>query len=320
MTTAAQPGIAQPVPLVARFVFFKMAQDNPDRAMLGDALQRLAAMADGQEVVVGMGPSLVEAIGATVPDLHEFPDLSGNGVRVPSTPGHLWCWLRGEDRGFLLHLTRRLEKALAPAFRIGHVTDAFRHDLGASGHGRDLTGYEDGTENPSGTNAEEAAFVHGVGEGIDGSSYVAVQQWVHDFDAFEALASKEQDHHFGRRRSDNVELEDSPTWAHVKRTAQESFDPPAFMLRRSMPWVMSVQAGLMFVAFGKSHRAFEVQMRRMAGHDDGVTDAMFRISKAASGAYFWCPPMRDGWLDLRRLGLLRAEPAQTISAPLGEGS
>jgi putative iron-dependent peroxidase len=75
------------------------------------------------------------------------------------------------------------------------------------------------------------------------------------------------------------------------------------MLRRSMPWMMSMQAGLMFVAFGQSLYAFEAQMRRMAGQDDGITDAMFRISRPVSGAYFWCPPLRDGKLDLRRIGL-----------------
>ena len=75
------------------------------------------------------------------------------------------------------------------------------------------------------------------------------------------------------------------------------------MLRRSMPWMMSMQAGLMFVAFGKSLDAFEAQMRRMAGQEDGIVDAMFRISRPVNGAYFWCPPMRDGKLDLRQLGL-----------------
>src|SRR6185295_17207525 len=113
--------------------------------------------------------------------------------------------------------------------------------------------------------------------------FVAVQQWVHDLDAFEALGDEDRDNHIGRRLADNEELEDSPTSAHVKRTAQESFDPPAFMLRRSMPWMMSMQAGLMFVAFGKSLDAFEAQMRRMAGHEDGVIDAIFSISRPISG-------------------------------------
>jgi len=64
-----------------------------------------------------------------------------------------------------------------------------------------------------------------------------------------------------------------------------------------------MQAGLMFVAFGKSLYAFEVQMRRMAGQEDGVVDAIFGISRPVNGACFWCPPMRDGKLDLRRIGL-----------------
>jgi porphyrinogen peroxidase len=302
MTKPYQPGIFESVPAVARYVRFKLA-DGVNTQLIKEALHRLSPLVNGSDVVIGIGLSLVQALGADVPGLHEFPDLSGHGVEVPATPGTLWCWVRGDDLGDLLHLTRRVQHALAPVFVVAHVVDAFRHGLGDSGHGKDLTGYEDGTENPKGEAAEDAAFVQDQGEGLDGSSFVAVQQWMHDLDAFDALASEEQDRHFGRRRSDNEELDDSPTWAHVKRTAQESFDPPAFMLRRSMPWMMSMQAGLMFVAFGKSLDAFEAQMRRMAGRDDDITDAMFRISKPVSGAYFWCPPMKDGKLDLRQLGL-----------------
>jgi len=258
---------------------------------------------DGSDVVVGIGPSLVKALGAEVPHLHEFPDLSREAVKVPSTPGVLWCWMRGSDLGDLLHVTRKVQKALAPAFTIQRAVDGFRHSWQEGGHGHDLTGFEDGTENPVGEKAEAAAFAHGLGDGLDGASYVAVQQWVHDLDAFEALGDADRDNSFGRRLADNEEIEDAPETAHVKRTAQESFDPEAFVLRRSMPWMAGMQAGLMFVAFGNSHQAFEQQMRRMAGHEDGIVDALVTISKPVNGAYFWCPPMREGRLDLRRLGL-----------------
>jgi len=298
-----QPGILDGVPAVARFVTFAIPDKGTDAKAIREALTRLAPLVNGSDAVLGIGPSLVAALDAKVPGLHEFPDLSREGVRVPSTPGTLWVWVRGDDLGDLLMLTRKVQKALAPAFAVRHVVDAFRHALGDSGHGRDLTGYEDGTENPTGEKAEEAAFAHGQGEGIDGSSYVAVQQWVHDLDAFEALGDEAANHHFGRHRETNEELEDAPEWAHVKRTAQESFEPEAFVLRRSMPWMMSMQAGLNFVAFGRSFAAFEAQMRRMAGHDDGIVDAMFRISKPVNGAFYWCPPMRGGQLDLRQLGL-----------------
>ena len=266
-------------------------------------LARLSGLADGETVVTAVGQAIVRALDASVPGLREMPDLSGPGVEVPATPTALCCWLRGGDRGDLVNLTHRLEKALAAAFHLDRAIDAFRLGQGPNGHGRDLTGYEDGTENPKNEAAESAALVRGAGVGLDGGSFVAIQQWLHDFDAFEAMGPHAQDNAVGRRRSDNEELDDAPESAHVKRTAQESFEPEAFVLRRSMPWAMSNKAGLMFVAFGRSFDAFEAQMRRMAGYEDDITDALFRFSKPVNGAYFWCPPVRDGQLDLRQLGL-----------------
>jgi len=298
----AQPGILTEVPSTGRYLLFSLAQPATAR----EALRRLAALADGRGVVVGLGPRLADALGAPVPGLHEFPALTGPEVAVPATPTALCCWLRAEgeaDAGDLVLLTRRLEQAVAPALRLDRVLDAFRHGRSPSGHGRDLTGYEDGTENPQGEDAVAAALVAGQGAGLDGSSFMAVQQWVHDFDAFEAMSTAEQDDMVGRRRGDNEELDDAPASAHVKRTAQESFEPEAFVLRRSMPWAAGHQAGLMFVAFGRSFDAFEAQLRRMAGLDDGITDALFRMSRPVSGAYFWCPPLQGGRLDLRALGL-----------------
>lgn len=297
----AQAGILQAVPSVARYALFSRVPDQD--GALRTALQRLAAAVDGQDVVVGLGPSLLAALGVAVPGLREFPSYGGAAVDVPTTPTALCCWLRGTDRGELVNATRRLAKLLAPALHLDRVLDGFRHGRGPNGHGRDLTGYEDGTENPEGEAAEAAAFVRGQGGGLDGSSFLALQQWVHDFDAFEAFSGAEQDDLVGRRRSDNEELDDAPEYAHVKRTAQESFTPEAFVLRRSMPWAQGNQAGLMFAAFGCTLDAFEVQMRRMAGLDDGIVDGMFRISKPVSGAYFWCPPVQGGHLDLRAIGL-----------------
>ena len=300
MALAAQPGILAPVPRVGRYLFFVLA-DAP-RA-LGAALTALAPLVDGQTVVAGLGLACVSALGATVPGLREFPVLGATHAAVPSTPAALWVWLRGDDMGDLVHWTRRIAQTVASALRLDAVVDGFRHGRGPNGHGRDLTGYEDGSENPQDGAAVQAALVQDGGPGLDGGSLVAVQQWVHDFAAFEALSPQAQDDMVGRRRSDNEELEDAPASAHVKRTAQESFSPEAFVLRRSMPWAAGIQAGLMFVAFGHSFDAFEAQMRRMAGLDDGVVDALFQMSKPVTGAYFWCPPLRNGALDLQAVGL-----------------
>ena len=288
-----QPGILEPVPAHARYLVFSCRQTQPAR----QCLHQLADLADGREVVVGLGQQLALALGKSIPGLNPFPSYEGPGFSVPSTPAALWCWLRGEDRGALLHRSRQLVQSLAPALALETAIDAFMY-----AGGRDLTGYEDGTENPKDEKATKAALVVGQGEGLDASSYVAVQQWVHDLDAFEAMSPHEQDLGVGRRRSDNQELADAPPSAHVKRTAQESFSPPAFLLRRSMPWAEGTRAGLMFVAFGHSLAAFEAQLRRMAGAEDNIADALFRFTRPVTGAYFWCPPLRDGRLDLRLLG------------------
>jgi putative iron-dependent peroxidase len=300
MNNCAQSGILDSVPPQGRYLLFSL-QGAATPESLRAGLLRLADLVDGQGTVVGVGLTLVQALGAQVPGLRTMPDFSGHGVLVPSTPVALWCWLRGSDRGDLVLRARDLEHALAPSFHLDRVLDAFRHGDPDAEHGRDLTGFEDGTENPQDGAAEQAALVSDGPPGMAGSSFVAVQQWLHNLDAFEAMDTQTQDNAIGRRRSDNEELDDAPASAHVKRTAQESFSPEAFVLRRSMPWAVSQQCGLFFVAFGHSLDAFEAQMRRMAGQEDGVVDALFGFSRPLSGAYLWCPPMHQGRLDWRQL-------------------
>lgn len=288
-----QAGILAPVPPLARYLFFVAIPAADQRA----ALRALSGMTDGDQTVIGIGRALVLALGHEIDGLVSFPRHAGARIDVASTPADLWCWLRGDDRGELLHRSRHIMQTLAGAFRLEQTVDAFQFDSG-----RDLTGYEDGTENPTGEAASKAAIVSGQGSGLDGASFVAVQQWLHDFASFDAMTRDAQDQAIGRSRSDNAELESAPPSAHVKRTAQESFDPEAFVLRRSMPWADDRAAGLMFVAFGKSFDAFEAQLGRMVGAEDGIADALFGFTRPISGAYFWCPPMSGGHPDLSALG------------------
>ena len=290
----SQPGVLAEIPSHARYLTFRRRASAPGPR---DALERLADPHPGLPLVFGLGASLVRELGAEIPGLRDFPASSGPGFSVPSTPAALWVWLRSEERGELFHETRRVEETLAGAFALDSVLDAFRYRTGL-----DLTGYEDGTENPKGAAAAEAAIVSGQGTGLDGSSFAAVQQWVHDFGRFESFSSETQDHIIGRRKSDNVELKDGPDAAHVKRTEQEAPDPPVFLLRRSMPWADARRAGLVFVAFGNSLDAFEYHLSRMTGAADRIADHLFRFTRPVTGAYFWCPPLRDGRADLNLLG------------------
>ncbi len=283
--------ILPPIPDHARYLEFTRAPDADPAGVL----RALAGQAD-ERLVIGLGAGLVAGLGATVAGLHGFGALSGPGVNVPSTQADLFCWIKGSDRGEIATRARALVGLLAPAFRVSRQADGFRH-----GSGLDLSGYEDGTENPEGEAAIAAAF---VAEGaLAGSSFVSVQYWQHDLDHFASLGQQARDDIIGRRQADNVEFEGSPASAHVKRTAQESFTPEAFLLRRSMPWSDHRGEGLIFVAFAASLTPFEVQLARMTGAEDGITDGLFRFSRPISGAHYWCPALRDGALDLGPIGL-----------------
>ena len=289
-----QPAILSATPKHARYMLFKL--QNPDATR--NCLQELRAIIDGDNIVLGVGASLVESLDKSIEGLRGFSPISCKGLDIPATPAALWCWLRGDDCGEIFHQSRLVESLLMPAFSMVECLDSFKFS-----ENRDLSGYEDGTENPEGEDAIKAAVVQGRGAGLDGSSFVAVQQWLHDFENFDAMTTEEQDDCIGRHVEDNEEFDEAPESAHVKRSAQESYDPEAFMLRRSMPWTSDTQGGLMFVAFGHSFDAFEAVMNRMAGKDDGIKDGLFTFTRPISGSYFWCPPMNSDGLDLSALGL-----------------
>ncbi len=293
-----QEGILQAVPAHAVYLSLNI-KAGTDVATIKSVLRALADKADGQNLVTGFGASLLQVLGSEIAGMKEFHGIEGSRMRLPATPAALWCWLRQHERGDLVRHRQELMQILAPAFEVQQQVDAFKYK-----EGRDLSGYEDGTENPQDEAAIAAAFVADDTPGLAGSSFVAIQQWTHKFERFDAMASVDQDNAVGRRKSDNEELEDAPESAHVKRTAQEDFTPEAFMLRRSMPWSALDKAGLYFVAFANSFYPFEVQLKRMSGAEDGIVDALFQFTTPQTGSYFWCPPMQDGKLDVRLLNLV----------------
>jgi putative iron-dependent peroxidase len=288
MTHMHQPLVLEPVRPSARYLHWNL---------VGDAAPALAALAKlrlDADVVVGVGAPVAAALRANVEGLRAFPS---HLPLFPSTQSALWVCTAHPEKGAQLDAGMKIARTLKGAFEIVEEVDGFTY-LG----GRDLSGFVDGTENPHGDAAADAALVKG-GDGYDGGSFCAVQRWVHDLGALDRMTEKTRDHVVGRRLEDDEELADAPPSAHVKRTAQESFDPAAFMVRRSMPWGGVREHGLYFVAYVENLNRFERMAERMAGASDGVVDGLFSFTRPLTGSYFFCPPVDDGHLDLRALGL-----------------
>jgi len=283
-----QAAILTGVPPHASFLFLNLRHGRDAAA----AARALTAPAHPEHLLIGFGATLLSALGAEIPGLRPIPALSANGVSSPRTPSDLLLRVAGEDPGEVMHRERAALAALGD-WEVADQVNGFMY-----GPSRDLSGYEDGTENPTGERAVEAAFQQ-AGAGLAGSSVVAVQRWIHDMDALEAMSEPQRDNIIGRERRSNEELEAAPETAHVKRTAQEDFEPEAFVVRRSMPWRDHRGAGLVFVSFAATLDPFEAQLRRMMGLDDGLVDGLFSFTRPVSGGAWWCPPLADGRLDLR---------------------
>lgn len=289
-----QRGILESLPSVGRHLFFRLSSESDARA----ALTRLVRDVDGTATVLGIGAGLASKLEVSIDGLHEFPVFEGAKVSMPSTPSALWLFLRGSDQGEVALRAAHFVERAAPDLVLEDSVDVFKYDTG-----RDLTGYEDGTENPKDEKAVAVAFLVSDQAGMNGASFAAVQRWVHDLRHFRSFDAAHRDAIVGRRQEDNEELADAPASAHVKRAAQESFDPEAFMLRRSLPYSDARGDGLLFLAFGESLNAFERVARRMVGLEDGIVDALFKFTRPVTGHTFFCPPVVEGKLDLRALGL-----------------
>lgn len=292
MSATHQPGILAPLAPYGRSLSFSIRLESDPRP----ALLRLRQVFDPHWGVVGIGEPLAKALWREIPGLRAFPALS-SAHPIPSIQHALWIFLRAGNRGDIFDLSQKVVGLLAPEFEVSDSVETFSY-----ADGRDLTGYIDGTANPKPEEAGDVALVKAEG-GAGFSSFVAVQRWTHDLPHFHTHSHAERDAIMGRRLDDNEEIADAPESAHVKRTAQELFDPTAFMVRRSQPWASEHEQGLEFIAYCASLDPFERMMKRMAGIEDGLSDALFTFSRPVNGAYYWCPPLLENRLDLVLLGL-----------------
>ena len=149
-------------------------------------------------------------------------------------------WLAGPSYDVVFDLSRGVVSALA-----GYATLAYEMVGWPYHHDRDLTGFIDGTENPTLVEATAAAVIP-AGAAGEGGSILLLQQWEHDVSAWEALPVATQEHAMGRRKSDSEELDPKPPASHVGRTDQDRLGK---IFRRNVAYGDVQRHGTVFVGF-----------------------------------------------------------------------
>jgi putative iron-dependent peroxidase len=208
-------------------------------------------------------------------------DIAGaDGYVIPGTQHDAVLWLSGSSYGVVFDEARQAISALAPLASLADETSGWPYR-----RFRDLTGFEDGTENPSLLEAPDVVFIP---EGMPGArgTVLLLQVWVHEAAAWEALSETAQEAVIGRTKPDSIELDPRPTDSHVARTDQDTFGN---VFRRNMPYGTVSEHGTIFVGFCAEQRPLMTMLESMAGVQDGVRDALTRYTRPLTGAFYFIP-------------------------------
>jgi porphyrinogen peroxidase len=238
----------------------------------------------GVNLVAGFRPELWAAVApdAAPPEVTGFlSGISGaDGYTMPATQHDVVVWLAGSTYDAVFDVSRGVAEALAGHAVLAHemVGWPYHHDL-------DLTGFMDGTENPTLVDAATVALVPPGSPGESGS-ILLLQQWEHDARAWEALPRAAQEAAIGRGKLDSVELDPRPASSHVARTDQ---DVLGRIFRRNIGYGTLVRHGTIFVGFSASQVILRTMLERMVGLDDGIRDELTRFARPITGAYYIVP-------------------------------
>lgn len=248
------------------------------------ALREPRTTIGGVNLVVGFRPELWNQV---APD-HSPAGVQGfnteivgpDGFAMPATQHDAVLWLSGSTYDVLFDVAHGAIVAVKEVASVAEETSswAYRHD-------RDLTGFIDGSENPSLIDAPDAALIP-EGNAGEAGTILLLQKWRHDTAAWESLPVNQQERVIGRRKLDSVELDDKPSDSHVASTDQDRYGK---IFRRNMPYGTVTDHGTMFVGFSADQRRLSTMLESMAGRRTGVRDALTRYTRPISGAYHFIP-------------------------------
>ena len=210
--------------------------------------------------------------------------VGSDGFVMPATQHDAVLWLSGSAYDVIFDVARAAIAELADVATLADETSSwpYRHDL-------DLTGFIDGTENPTLIEAPELVLVPESQPGA-GGTILLLQRWAHDARAWESLPVPAQEAVIGRTKSDSTELEDKPQDSHVASTDQDRFGK---IFRRNMPYGTVGAHGTMFVGFSSAQQPLAAMLESMAGLADGPRDALTRYTQPRSGAYYFVPSIES---------------------------
>jgi putative iron-dependent peroxidase len=290
--TTPQPGIFA---LGHRSLHHLQLDLEPD-AQAGDVREAIARIGDlstvafGVSMVVGFAADVWDRVApGAAPALGRFETrLGAEGSAIVGAQHDLWCFLQASAPDTVFDAARLVQKELDGLATVAAEWPSFTYR-----GGRDMTGFEDGTENPPFAALAGVATIAPGAAGA-GGSVVLLQRWVHDLASFERLDPADKEQVIGRTLLASEELPDdvrSPR-AHISRVVIEDENGDELeIFRRSAAYGGVLEHGLVFLAFSADQDRLSRMLDRMLGADDGVRDRLLDFSRCVASAWYYAPPL-----------------------------
>ena len=299
LAVVAQPILA-PLTRAAIFLVVSVKPDRDSYAVVRSLCSDLPGiyravdfrrLEGGLSLVAGFGADAWEGLfGEPRPkELHPFRELRSAERHAVATPGDVLFHIRARQIDLCFELVSQIMERIGTAAVAVDETHGFRYF-----DDRDLLGFVDGTENPRGSAALNAALVGDEDAAFSGGSYVIVQKYLHDMSKWNALAIEEQERIIGRKKLSDIELSDAvkPASAHNALTTIVEDGAEVKILRDNMPFGQPGQGefGTYFIGYSRSPRTTEQMLENMfLGRPPGNYDRLLDFSRAVTGSLFFAP-------------------------------
>jgi porphyrinogen peroxidase len=242
-------------------------------------------------------------------ELHPFREIRSAKHHAVSTPADALFHVRAKRMDMCFELVTQIMERIGGAVCAVDETHGFRYF-----DDRDLLGFVDGTENPRGEAALNAALVAGQDPHFAGGSYVIIQKYLHDMSRWNALSTEEQERIIGRKKLSDIELSDAvkPSSAHIALTTVVENGKEVKILRDNMPFGKPGHGdfGTYFISYCRSPRITEQMLENMfIGRPSGNYDRLLDFSRAVTGCLFFAPSAT--FLE----NLDDGEPSKTSATP-----
>jgi putative iron-dependent peroxidase len=244
------------------------------------------------DCTLGIGSSAWDRLfdGPRPAELHRFRPLDGAKHHAPATPGDLLFHVKANQMDLCFEVIAQVMTRLAGCVTVCDEVHGFRYF-----DERDLIGFVDGTENPTGRAALAAALIGDEDQDFTGGSYVIIQKYLHDMVTWNQLTVEDQENVIGRSKLSDIEMPDDvkPSNSHV--ALNTIIDPDGTqrqILRANMPFgsPSRPEFGTFYIAYAATPSVTEQMLANMfIGKPAGNYDRILDFSTAVTGSLFFVP-------------------------------